>query len=281
MGKRIDIGIDGGGTGCRVVVLADGREAGATGGPANVVSDPEAAKAAIVATLAEALTALTLPPEALQHARIVAGLAGCRLPGIADAFAMELPFLAQVVDDSVTALEGAFDGGHGTLVNLGTGSFFIRRDARGLTHHGGWGLQLSDAGSAAWLGRCALSEMMEIEEDAGSERRGDPLIETLTAACGMHPVLFARNASASDFAALTPLILQQKSPLSRDLEARIGTELKRALKRLRHPDGAPWVLAGGLGVAMIDRLDASLRAGVRTPDGTALEGALAMARALP
>lgn len=281
MGKRIDIGIDGGGTGCRVIVCADGREARSQGGPANVVSDPDGAQASILATLHEALTTLTLTMDDLTETRIVAGLAGCRLPGVADAFATRLPFLAHVVDDSVTALEGAFGGAHGTLVNLGTGSFFIRRNDRGLRHHGGWGLDLGDAGSAAWLGRYALSEMMRIEEDDSSERKGDPLIKALKSACGIHPVLFARDASPRDFAALTPVIFSHETAFAEELEGMLRAVLRTELRRLSHPEGAPWVLTGGLGKAMVARLGPRLGAGLCDPQGTALDGALSMARALP
>jgi len=149
MPDRVDIGIDGGGTGCRVVVAMGDREIRTTGGPANIVSDPAGAEAAIRMALTEALGPFDLGLEALPGARVVAGLAGARIGDAANAFATRLPFLALVVDDSVTALQGALGDEHGTLVSLGTGSFFIRRDDRGITHHGGWGHVLGDEGSAA------------------------------------------------------------------------------------------------------------------------------------
>jgi N-acetylglucosamine kinase-like BadF-type ATPase len=40
MAPRIDIGIDGGGTGCRVAISVEGRVTETTGGAANVVTDP-------------------------------------------------------------------------------------------------------------------------------------------------------------------------------------------------------------------------------------------------
>ncbi|MFW5655735.1 MAG: hypothetical protein ACOCYW_08870, partial [Roseicyclus sp.] len=53
-GPRIDIGIDGGGTGCRVAVsVAGAPPTEATGGPANIVTDAPRAEA----SLREALTA--------------------------------------------------------------------------------------------------------------------------------------------------------------------------------------------------------------------------------
>lgn len=281
MKDRINIGIDGGGTGCRVVVSVDRREAQATGGPANVISDPAGAEAAIRRALSEALGAHSLGLDDLADARIVAGLAGCRLPGAAGNFAMGLPFLAYVVDDSVTALEGAFGGAEGTLVNLGTGSFYIRRDSLGVTHQGGWGFVLGDEGSAAWLGRKALSEVLKISDGSAPEFSDDPLIEPLLAACGVHPVIFAREAKPQDFAMLAPLIMDMDTPWAKALQAQVMLKMHSALEDVGHPMGTPWVLTGGLGRALITKLHPEVAAGLQVPAGNALDGALAMAQALP
>lgn len=281
MDQRIDIGIDGGGTGCRVVVAMGAREARATGGPANALTDPAGAEAAIRGALLTALAELGLGLDDLSEARIVAGVAGCRLPGTADAFAMRLPYLAYVVEDSVTALEGAFGGGYGTLVNLGTGSFLIRRDGAGITHHGGWGFQLGDELSAAWLGRQALSDWVRIEEGSLRTMFNDPLSAALLEACGMHPVLFARDAQPQDYAALAPIIMAHDTPFGRHLQHLLIWGLEEDLKVLEHPPGSPWVLTGGLGREVAKRLDADMAAGLQDPLGSALDGALAMARALP
>ncbi|WP_224814634.1 BadF/BadG/BcrA/BcrD ATPase family protein [Hasllibacter sp. MH4015] len=281
MDTTLHIGIDGGGTGCRVVAVAGGREARAEGGPANVVTDPAAAEAAIRLALADALGPLDLSLEDLTGARIVAGLAGCRLPGVADAFAMRLSVLAYVVDDSVTALEGAFAGAEGTLVNLGTGSFLIRRDGRGVTHQGGWGFDLGDEGSAAWLGHLALSQLCRIEDGRLDHFRDDPLRAALLAEIGAHPVLFARDAGPEDFAALAPIVLAHPGAWADDLQGSVEAELRRGLRDIGHPEGAPWVLTGGLGKALAGRLRDTEAAGLQAPKGSALDGALAMARALP
>lgn len=292
MDQRIDIGIDGGGTGCRVVVAMAERQARGTGGPANAMTDPAGAEAAIRGALMQALGELGLRWDDLARARIVAGMAGCRLPGSADEFAMRLPFLAQVVEDSVTALEGAFGGGHGTLVNLGTGSFFIRRDGRGITHMGGWGFHLGDEGSAAWLGQRALSDMMQIGDGRLPHYAGDPLLSDLDRATAPHPVVFASHARPEDYAALTPLILAARSPWSEALVRRITTLLRAALHDLGHPVGSPWALTGGLGQALGAWIDAEaaeiddadsrdILSGHFRPGGSSLDGALSMARALP
>ena len=282
MAERIDIGIDGGGSGCRVVVSCGTRMARAEGGPANVATDPAAAEAAIRGALLDALGQMSLSLDDMQTARIVAGLAGCRLPGLADTFAMRLPFLAHVVDDSVTALEGAFGGAQGTLIGLGTGSFCIRHDARGITHQGGWGFALGDEGSAASLGRIALSELLRIEDGRLPKWSDDPLIDRLQAAVGVHPVLFARDAGPEDFAALAPLVVDCDSPWAEDLiHYRVYAEILTALRQIGHPEGAAWAMTGGFAAALKPRWAHSMQAGLQDPLGSPLDGALAMARALP
>ena len=282
MARRIDIGIDGGGTGCRVALSLEGGQVTVTrGGPANIVTDPAAAEAAIRLALTEALAAQGLGFDAMVDARVCAGLAGGRLPGAADAFATRLPFLAYVVDDSVTALEGAFGGAEGTLVSLGTGSFCIRRDGRGITHQGGWGFVLGDEGSAAWLGRLALSELLRIEDGRLSRYAGDPLIGVLHKAVGVHPVLFARDARPEDFGALAPLILDCTSHWAEDLLERVGAEVVVALREVGHPKGGAWALTGGFAGALARRWSRTMQVGLQEPLGTPLDGALALARALP
>ena len=277
---RIDIGIDGGGTGCRVVVsVPDGAQTRAQGQAANIVTDPAGAEAAIRLALTEALGAQGLGFEDMANARVCAGLAGGRLPGVADAFATRLPFLAYVVDDSVTAFEGALDGADGTLASLGTGSFFVRKSAGALHHIGGWGLSLGDEGSAAWLGRRALSLALRVQD---GRLAPDPLAEALFAATPPHPVLFARDASPGDFAQLAHLVLEhQETALRQRLWGEVIAALQEGLNDLGWQAGEALVITGGLGDLLVQMLPNEIRDAARPAQGPALEGALRLARGLP
>jgi glucosamine kinase len=280
MGARIDIGIDGGGTGCRVALsVAGGPVTETRGGPANIVSDPAGAEAAIRLALTEALAARGLGLEALSDARICAGLAGARLPGEADLFATRLPFLVYVVDDSVTALEGALAGADGTLASLGTGSFFIRKAAGAVRHIGGWGFRLGDEGSAAWAGRMALSLALQVQD---GRLPPDPLAEALMAATPPHPVLWAQDARPGDFAQLVRLVLAHRaSPIAARVEAAILGALVDGLEAVGYRPGEALVVAGGLGEMLAPHLPDGLRTDLRAPLGRPLDGALRLARGLP
>jgi glucosamine kinase len=280
MDQRIDIGIDGGGTGCRVALsVAGGPVVETAGGAANIVTDPAGAEAAIRLALTEALAARGLGLEALRHARICAGLAGGRLPGAADRFATRLPFLAYVVDDSATALEGALQGADGTMASLGTGSFFIRKHRGETRHVGGWGFRLGDEGSAAWAGRLALSLALHV---ADGRLPPDPLADALIAACPPHPVLWAQDARPGDFAQLVRIVLTHPdSPIATHVRAAILTALSEGLEAVGHAPGTALVLTGGLGDMLAPTLPEALRADLRPAMGRPLDGALRLARGLP
>jgi glucosamine kinase len=279
MAPRIDIGIDGGGTGCRVAISVEGRVTETTGGAANVVTDPAGSEAAIREALLAGLAQHGLTLEAMATARVCAGLAGARLPGIADSFATRLPFLAYVVDDSVTALEGALGGANGTLASLGTGSFFTRKSPDGIRHIGGWGFQLGDEGSAAWLGRRALSLTLRV---ADGRLPPDPLAEALTAATPPHPVLFARDATPGDFARIARLVpAHTDTPLAKRLIAEVMAALTEGLHDVGHTQGTPLVLTGGLGELLRAHVPAPFQGDLTEAKGRPLDGALSLARGLP
>jgi glucosamine kinase len=279
MADRIDIGIDGGGTGCRLILSIGGAVREYTGGPANIVTDPGSAEAAIRLVLDRALADHGLGFDAMTRARVCAGMAGGRLPGAADGFATRLPFLAYVVDDSVTALHGALGGGDGSLASLGTGSFFIRKSGDSLRHIGGWGFHLGDEGSAAWLGRRALGYALRV---ADGRLPADPLADALMAHARPHPVQFAWSATPADFAQIARLVLDHRdSALARRLLQDVMTALGEGLADLGHAQGAPWVLTGGLGDLLAPMLPGALKTGLIPARGRPLDGALSLAKALP
>lgn len=280
MAPRIDIGIDGGGTGCRVAIAVPGRDClELHGAAANIVTDPAGAEAAVREVLRQGLARAGLGEQVPGTARVVAGLAGGRLPGAAEAFAARLPFPARVVDDSVIALEGALAGRDGTLASLGTGSFFISKTGGTVRHVGGWGLALGDEGSAAWLGRRALSLALRV---ADGRMPPDTLADALMADAPPHPSIFARDARPGDYARIARRVLEHRdNPLARRLMAEVLTALAEGIADAGHAAGLPLVVTGGLGDLVHDLLPEPLRADLVPAAGRPLDGALALARGLP
>ena len=156
------IGIDGGGTGCRVAIATiEGRRIGeGTSGPANATSDIEAAIRHINEALNEAATEARLDDTQIAGAVAHAGVAGVLTQPLADQLAAAMPMDTVVTDDAATSLRGGLGTRDGILIALGTGTLIGQARAGRHRFIGGWGLVLSDQASAGWLGRSLLSEAL-------------------------------------------------------------------------------------------------------------------------
>jgi N-acetylglucosamine kinase-like BadF-type ATPase len=142
--------VDGGGTGCRVVLLRAGavvlrRDLG----PLNVLLQADAL---------DRLAALITDTGAVGAGL---GLAGILDHAHADRIAAELHArtgaAVAVGDDTEAALAGAFRGGPGVVVIAGTGSGALGQDPAGRqARAGGHGFLLGDEGGGYWIGREAV-----------------------------------------------------------------------------------------------------------------------------
>ena len=160
---RLLIGVDGGGTTCRVAIgtREDGILVRSKGGPANVTSDPQGAVKNILSTIEAAAKKAKIASSELSGAFAHLGLAGVMTKKDAQWVATQLPFAdVNVSDDRPTALEGALGGADGHLLSVGTGSFAASRVDGTFKTIGGWGLCLGDQGSGAWLGLEALQNTL-------------------------------------------------------------------------------------------------------------------------
>lgn len=159
------VGVDGGGTKTKVIVAdMQGNELATTTGPGSAVRPPGGAphSAEVIAeTLREALAACGRSDE--TPSVLCAGLSGAgREPerlAVREAL-MRLQVADQVIvePDASIALEDAFGDGPGILLVSGTGSSCFGRSPTGVfARCGGWGPNVGDEGSGAWIGRKALS----------------------------------------------------------------------------------------------------------------------------
>src|SRR3954465_6579995 len=126
MADTLFIGIDGGGTHCRARIRdGAGRLLGeGTGGPANLRLGPEVAMTSIVAAAKAAADAGGLLDSDLTRAPVGLGMAGA-IDDVRNGllFAQPHPFRRVAIDtDAYIAWLGAFAGGDGAILILGTGS---------------------------------------------------------------------------------------------------------------------------------------------------------------
>ncbi len=280
------VGIDGGGSACRAAVAdRDGRVLGAATGPAaNPTTDFDAAVASLAATLDAALWQAGLDRQALRSARGHAGLAGVIDDAVAGRVRAALPVARlRVTDDRPTNMRGALGRRDGAVAAIGTGSFLGRQSGGERRFAGGWGLVLGDEASGAWLGRGILAAALLAEDGLLAP---SPLTVALLEDTGGPggAVIFARDAAPPDFAALAPRVVEAAAQGDANALAlmRDGAEyVRRALTALGFRGGEPLCLMGSLGPHYAGYLGPDLTAGLTRPEGSALDGALALAAEMP
>ncbi|MCZ8334107.1 MAG: ATPase [Rhodobacteraceae bacterium] len=271
---QLFLGIDGGGTGCRAAVAdAAGRVLGrGEAGPANIASDPEGAAANILAA-AESAVAAAGGGE-VRAAGL--GLAGANAAGAAERLRDALPWRRiAVVTDGITAVKGALGPEDGVVAALGTGSVFAVQRAGVIRQIGGRGLVLGDEASGAWIGRTVLAASLRAVDGFTPMT---PLLAALVEEMGGPDgvVAFSLRARPADFAALAPRVVESVDPAAQAVIARAEADVAEAVSLLRAGDDLPVVFLGGLGTVFSKRMAGRLR--VRAARGTALDGALMLAR---
>lgn len=279
------IGCDGGGSGCRVVVAdANGRVlAQAAGGPANVTSDFDGAIASLSAALADAARQLGLSLGDFSDAVAHFGLAGVQSAQGAARVAAALPLRnPRITEDRVVAVAGALGDADGVLLAIGTGTIIAASRAGVLSHVGGWGLQLSDQASGAWLGRAVLERVLLCHD--GLEAFGD-LTSQIFAEFIRDPgalVRFAATARPADYAGYAPVVVQAAKAGDADgvaLMQRGAAYLARALDVIHFVPSDLLCLTGGVAPHYAPYLPAAAQQAIAPAKGSGVDGALRLALA--
>lgn len=282
MVAQLFIGVDGGGSGCRVLIATATRGLGeGRGGAANVSSDSAGSIASVLAALKQASAAAGV--EDLSGAVGHLGLAGVLTSDHAEAIAEAMPFARAIVtDDRPTMITGALGGVDGAVAAIGTGSFIGSKRGAKYACVGGWGLVLGDEASAAWLGRAAMAETLKAQDGL---RRHTALSQDIMTHFSNDPneiVAFAAAATPSGFGRFAPRVsaaAQDGDVLGLALMQGGADYIGEALNVIGHKEGAPLCLTGGLGPAYAPYLPDEFAARITTPKGSALDGAVALARA--
>jgi glucosamine kinase len=222
-----------------------------------------------------------ITPDFLEGAVAHIGIAGVMTPRDSAEVAAALPYGdVTVTDDRPTAVAGALGGKHGFLLAVGTGTIVAASTADGFQFVSGWGFQVSDQGSGAWLGRAALEQVLLCHDGIAEHTR---LTRTLFAKYSNDPnevVTFSTAAKPGDFGSLAfEVITHAKAddPFGQDLMARGAGHLTRALAALGFQSGDRLCLSGGVGPHYADYLPKEYQAGYVDACGSALDGAFQLA----
>ncbi|MBP2157901.1 MULTISPECIES: BadF/BadG/BcrA/BcrD ATPase family protein [Asticcacaulis] len=282
------IGVDGGGTRCRVrLQSADGQVlAEGESGPANIRLGLDLAWSHIAEAIDAALQAAGLTRDILPAAAAGLGLAGVLTEK--DAYETRahsltfgvLPFGAvTIASDAHIACLGAFAGGDGAIQIAGTGSCsYLIADGQG-RQIGGWGFVLDERGSSAALGRDAVKAALNTLDGLIPE---SPLTQALIAlfGSGAAAVDWSESATPAQYGGLSPMVFdhaRQDDPVALSLLGTLAGDIDRYIRHLVSL-GAPGVcLMGGLGQHIRPWLAADVVACLREPRRDPLSGAILLA----
>ncbi|KHA51447.1 BadF/BadG/BcrA/BcrD ATPase family protein [Sulfitobacter geojensis] len=279
---NVIVAADGGGSGCRAAAgtVEQGILGQASAGPGNVHNDFETAVSNLTAAIGQALDHAGLGNTPLDQVTAHLGVAGAHSQVEEQALSNALPYgRVTVSGDRATSVRGALGTADGFVVALGTGTIVARQQDLQMTTVGGWGFNLSDQASGAWLGRRLLEEIILAEDGL---REHSDLSRTVSAANGglMGLVQFSSAATPSQFAKFARELITAASagdPLGQALMAEGAVYLEIALTKLGFQSGDILALAGGVGPHYAPYLPAALCGNIQPPKGAALEGAFAMA----
>jgi N-acetylglucosamine kinase-like BadF-type ATPase len=215
----------------------------AVAGPSNITRVGEArARESLHQSIHEACATAKIVPQQVQRACI--GAAGAGRPEVGKILrtmvAKVISGEIEVVGDLQIALEAAFGEGAGVIVIAGTGSVAYGRNPQGKSARaGGWGFAISDEGSAHWIGRTAVTSVLQAIDQEADQRKDSQasaaalsLFRELKAAWRLRSLdefVLAANSSP-DFSALFPVIVaaaDSGDTLAQRVLSQAGGELSR------------------------------------------------------
>jgi glucosamine kinase len=181
--------------------------------------------------------------------------------------------------DAYTALTGAFEGGPGALLVIGTGSVGCVRDPDGAVRQlGGWGFPAGDPGSGAWIGLQLIGAWLEWQDGIGEASRLWPAIAAALPDERGAILGWMRAARSGDYGALArglPDAAAAGDVVALEIAERATLHLLRLARGLTARQGTRLALIGGLAPFFAPRLEAGLPLGVLARDRppSALHGA--------
>ncbi|WP_426359302.1 BadF/BadG/BcrA/BcrD ATPase family protein [Pseudocolwellia sp. HL-MZ19] len=280
--KEYFIGIDGGGTKCKVRLEdAEGNLlAEAITGPANVARDLNGSMQSILQATDMAIATsgiCGLTPQSI-HAGI--GLAGLNIPEVMKAFKEKtLPFASSsITSDLHIACLGAHKQDNSAIVIVGTGSsgIFIKGNVQ--FELGGHGFAIGDKGSGAWLGKMAITHCLEVLDGIKSKDELTTEILSFFNCKNAHQlVTLTLDAKPAFYAGLAPLILvlaAKNEPYAKYLIIEAADYINKLSKQLFKLKPARFSLIGGITHILIPYLAPELQTQIQEPIGSPEQGAI-------
>ncbi|WP_430475375.1 BadF/BadG/BcrA/BcrD ATPase family protein [Thalassospira lucentensis] len=283
--ERLYLGVDGGGTRCRVrIANASGDALGeAVSGGANTRLGMDHVFGEIISAASLALENAGLDDSYLGDLHAGLGLAGLPLERerkLAHAYAHPFASIC-FATDAYTACLGAHDGANGAILIVGTGTCGQAIiDGRELSI-AGWGFEVSDLGSGARIGRNAIETALLAHEGLAEQT---VLTTEVMAKFDHNPeniVTFAETARPADYGAFCPMVFASEAAGDQTAVLLIQNAVAANLQILRKlvAFGATRLtLMGGLSEQMAKRMPQDISDMLVPAKYDAMHGAILMAK---
>ena len=277
-------GVDGGGTGCRVILTSvNGEILGrAEGGPANIETSFSSARKNIINACKTAFKIANLSEKNFRCSYAVLGLAGSNLGDYADKLSNNLPFAKnKILNDGEITLEGAIGPVDGCIGALGTGSVFVGRK-KGITKLiGGWGFNLGDDGSGAKIGKELMK--LSIQCHDGLYTHSDLTINFLNKFNNniKEMVECAKSFKPKQYAEYAPQVFLAMDSGDKNAKKIIKSEvvlIEQSLIATGFCQKNPFCLIGGLGKLFLPFLKDHFVKSCSEPKGDSLKGAISIGK---
>ncbi len=282
--QSLMLGIDGGGTRCRGRLTdSEGRVlAEATGGPANVWSQFDAALQAIEAVINTLYSQAGLPEDARDSTTLVAGLAGANVASVRHRLERWQPRCQarHLFTDVEIACAGAHAGEPGAVFIIGTGRQGAAWDGAQFTLLGGWGFALSDAGSGAILGQRARRLALLAHEGIVPASSLTHRIMATHQHSAEQMLLWSKAATPADWGEGVPEIFaaaREGDVHGVALVEQCAADLVQMVQPLLARSHGKLALMGGLAEPITPWLPAAIATHLVAPKSDALSGAIRLA----
>ena len=253
------LGVDGGGSATRCVIMSTGGEALATGkaGPSNPIT-VGAEKA--LANILEAVDEASARSGVHEFMASRLGVAGTDRSRLRQELLDEMPGSfgdTQIVSDAASALAGGTGCRPGVAVIAGTGSIaYGENTLRETARAGGWGWRLGDEGSGYTIGLNAIMAALKAHDGRAPETL---LKEKIVGQLGLDGIegiidwVYEPGREPRDIAYLVPLVREAEAVgdeaaalVMAEAGAELGLVANAVIRRLGLSGGFPVSLNGGV-----------------------------------
>lgn len=285
---RLYLGVDGGGTNCRVRLADESLRtlAEARKGRANLqIENGDPGYHAIMEGTREVFAAAGIAYAQTVSTYACFGMAGGRLESARESFALrEWPFGGvKIFDDIDIARAGAHGGEDGAVIIAGTGSAALAL-VKGQRHQcGGWGFQVGDQMSGAILGREIIRYAVEANDGLVP---GSPLTQAVVNQFGgtndaVMEWSFQAGRAPADWASIIPLFFEafeKGDPVARRMMELEMSYIDNYVNWFQARGSDRMAVVGGFADRLFPLLKARYGDFVVERQGEPLDGALILAR---